>query len=183
MDALGAAREVERLIKYALRQGLMDETDVIPSRNSLLDVLNISEPYNAGVEDDVPERPSAILEALLDYAWQEGMMEGNTLNIRDLFDTKIMGLLMPRESEVVRNFSDRAAREGIDKATDYFYRLSISSNYIRMDRVDKNLYWERDTGYGPLEITINLSKPEKDPRDIAAARRVPQIGYPKCLPP
>lgn len=176
-----ASREIERLLKFALNHGLIEHEDIIPSRNALMDLLKIREPYGGDVEDEALESPVPILENLLNYGAQVGILGDNTITWRDLLDTRIMGLLMPRQSEVTRMFWDTAKSKGIEAATDWFYRLSIDSNYIRMDRIRKNLYWQVGTEYGPIEITINLSKPEKDPRDIAAARQMPQTNYPKCL--
>jgi len=98
-----------------------------------------------------------------------------------LLDARIMGLLMPRPSEAAAAFERTKSAEGIEAATDAFYNMSIDSNYIRMDRIRKNQLWLHETDYGKLEITINLSKPEKDPKEIALLRTLPQARYPKCL--
>ncbi|UUZ82323.1 UDP-glucose--hexose-1-phosphate uridylyltransferase [Paenibacillus sp. P26] len=118
---------------------------------------------------------------LLDYAAETGLLEENTTTLRDLLEARIMGMLMPRESELVRRFWTTAKTEGAERATDDFYRLCIDSNYIPMARIRKNLYWLAPTEYGELEITVNLSKPEKDPKEIAMLRSAPQSHYPKCL--
>lgn len=180
MNGLSASMEIEVLIRFGLKHNLIGKYDVITVRNGLLDLLKIDEPYEGEISE-VPESVSPILRNLLDYSVGRGLIPDNTTSWSDLFDTRIMGILMPRQSEVIREFHDIAKDKGIDKATDYFYNLSIDSNYIRMDRIQKNLYWETETDYGPLEITINLSKPEKDPKEIAAARQLPQSNYPKCL--
>jgi UDPglucose--hexose-1-phosphate uridylyltransferase len=180
MMPMQASLEIEKLLKFGLKHKLIESEDVIPSRNALMDLLKINEPYDGEVEESTEDSPHDILENLLNYAVNQGMIE-NTVTMRDLFDTKMMGILMPRQSEVIKRFWDTARCEGIKSATDQFYRLSIDSNYIRMDRINKNLYWQVETGYGPIEITINLSKPEKDPKEIAAARKMPQMNYPKCL--
>lgn len=181
MSTLNGAKEVERLIDFALRNKMIDEYDVVPTRNSLLDLFKISEPYTGEKTVENGDNPSEILQQLLDYAAEIGLLEINTTTYRDLLDAKIMGLLMPRQSEIIRNFESTTLVKGIQKATDDFYALSKASNYIRMDRIEKNLYWLTGTEYGDLEITINLSKPEKDPRDIIAAKSLPQANYPKCL--
>lgn len=181
MDSKGAALQVERLLQFALKNDMIENLDVIPCRNALMDLLHISEPYDGEVLDEQLKNPVDILDKLLDYAAETGIIQDNTVAYRDLMDAKIMGLLMPRQSEVVKKFKDITLERGIESATEYFYKLSKDSNYIRMDRIAKNLYWRSNTEYGSLEITINLSKPEKDPREIEAAKRVPQSGYPKCL--
>lgn len=181
MDINGAAIKIEELLQYALKHGIIEDIDMIQCRNSLLNILKINEPYNGPIPDVDVKDPHEILDALLDFAYENGIIQDNTITNRDLFDTKIMGLLMPRESEVVRKFNDIKKNEGIEKATDYFYALSKDSYYIRMDRIAKNLYWRTNTDYGKLEITVNLSKPEKDPKDIAAAKSMKQTNYPKCL--
>jgi UDPglucose--hexose-1-phosphate uridylyltransferase len=180
LDEIFASKEIERLIKFSLDHNLLDKNDKIPARNALLDLLHINQPY-IGQVLCVPDSPAPMLENLTEYAAQKRLIPDNTITWRDLFDTRIMGCLMLRQSEVIKSFFDIAKCQGVQKATDYFYRLSIDSNYIRMDRMNKNLYWETPTEYGPIEITINLSKPEKDPKDIAAARELPEAGYPRCL--
>ncbi|MCM1187159.1 MAG: UDP-glucose--hexose-1-phosphate uridylyltransferase [Lachnoclostridium sp.] len=122
-----------------------------------------------------------ILKRMLDYACERGLIEEDSIVYRDLFDTKIMGLLMPRPSEVIRHFRKLYETFSPKEATDYYYRLSRSSDYIREYRIRRDEKWVTATEYGDLDITINLSKPEKDPKAIAAARNAGQSGYPKCL--
>lgn len=181
MSTVNPAKEVERLLKFALKQKMIEKFDVIPSRNALMDLLRINQPYEGEVDDENLTNAVEILDNILDYAYEIGLLSDNTVTYRDLLDSKIMGLLMPRQSEVINNFKDTVKEFGIVKATDDFYSLSKASNYIRMDRIEKNLYWLAPTEYGQLEITINLSKPEKDPKEIAAAKARPQSNYPKCL--
>lgn len=175
------SKEIEYLLLYARNKGLLNELDVIPARNSLLDLLKVDAPYCGELGGTVPGSPAKALENILDYCYEQRMIPDNTATWRDLLDARIMGLLMPRESEVAQNFARIAGERSITDATDWFYRLSVDSNYIHMDRIKKNLYWRTDTEYGSLEITINLSKPEKDPHAIAAAGGVKQSGYPKCV--
>ena len=125
------------------------------------------------------ETPTPILENILDYAAEQNLIE-NTVTERDLFDTEIMNCVMPRPSEVINKFNE-LYEVSEEKATEYYYNLSIASNYIRKDRIDKNIVWKSATEYGDLDITINLSKPEKDPRDIAKAKLIKSSSYPKCL--
>lgn len=181
MDSKDAALQIERLLKFALKNGMIEDLDIIPCRNELLDLLRVSEPYLGEVPDEHLKSPVEILGRLLDYAVKVGIIPYDTITYRDLLDARIMGILMPRQSEVVKKFVSITVNKGIESATEYFYELSKASNYIRMDRVEKNLYWRSQTDYGSLEITINLSKPEKDPREIEAAKKMPQSAYPKCL--
>ncbi|OCL28746.1 galactose-1-phosphate uridylyltransferase [Orenia metallireducens] len=174
------ALEIEKLLSYGLEKGLLNKWDLVPTRNAIMDLLQLSEPYPQKLDYKVEDSPQSILNKLVDYAAKEGLLEADTITYRDLFDTKIMGLLMPRQSEVVSNFWTRA-EDNIKDATDYFYALSQDSNYIRKDRIAKNMHWLAETNYGDLEITINLSKPEKDPKAIAAAKKMQQSSYPKCF--
>ena len=120
-----------------------------------------------------------ILEEITDYAVEQGMIEDSVV-YRDLFDTKIMGKLVPAPSTVIREFNT-LYQEGPKAATDFFYKFSQDTDYIRRYRIKKDQKWETETPYGSMEITINLSKPEKDPKAIAAARSAKASGYPKCL--
>ncbi|MBC8060396.1 MAG: UDP-glucose--hexose-1-phosphate uridylyltransferase [Clostridiaceae bacterium] len=181
MKNVQITQEIERLLQFSLNHRLIEKLDVIQSRNALLDLLQISEPYGESISQETLESPVVILEKLLDYANEVGIIKDNTLTSRDLLDAKIMGLLMPRQSEVVRDFFSTYEKQGPKRATDDYYELSKASNYIRMDRIAKNLYWQAPTEYGDLEITVNLSKPEKDPKEIAASKLRPQSNYPKCL--
>lgn len=180
MDKICPQKEIERLLCYALDKQLITPYDIIPSRNALMDLLEVKEPYEGDI-DTKDINIYDILDNLLDYAYEKGILEENTNTHRDLLDTKIMGLLTPRQGEVVRTFEELEESEGIQKATEYFYDFSQNTTYIRMNRIAKNLYWKAHTEYGALEITVNLSKPEKDPKEIAAAKNAPQSGYPKCL--
>jgi galactose-1-phosphate uridylyltransferase, family 2 len=181
VDTTKVSIEIERLLQFAVANKMLEELDVIPARNSIMELLGLSKPYEGEIEGEIPENPVDILNVLLNYAAESGIIPADTIAQRDLMDARIMGILMPRPSEVSKNFWRTAGDKGIVEATDDFYRLSQNSNYIRMDRIAKNLYWESETPYGSLEITINLSKPEKDPKDIAAARNTAQSGYPQCL--
>lgn len=172
---------IERLLAFAQQQELLHELDLTYGRNALLDLFGFSEPYSGAVPEGTVENASELLEPLLDYGCSIGLVPDDTTTQRDLLDARIMGLLMPRPSEAVAHFRERAEREGLASATDAFYRMSIAGNYIRMDRIARNLYWRHDTSYGNLEMTINLSKPEKDPQEIAKLRTMPQGHYPVCL--
>ena len=173
--------EIERLLKFALKKGMISKYDIIPTRNALIDVLKLEGPFEGEVLESEEETPVDILNNILDYSAEVGLIEENTTTLRDLFDAKIMGLLMPRQSEVINTFYDKEKNESIEKATDWYYELSKASNYIMTERIAKNLWWPATTEYGDLEITVNLSKPEKDPKEIAKAKLMKQATYPKCL--
>ncbi|AGF58409.1 UDPglucose--hexose-1-phosphate uridylyltransferase [Clostridium saccharoperbutylacetonicum] len=170
--------EINRLINFALNKKLITNNDMIYSTNMILGTLNLNE-FEVSNVDETLETPTPILENILDYACGNNLIE-NTTTERDLFDTQIMNCLMPRPSEVINKFNE-LYNSSPEKATEYYYDLSIASNYIRKDRIDKNIVWKAPTEYGDLDITINLSKPEKDPRDIAKAKLVKSSSYPKCL--
>ncbi|TVX95482.1 UDP-glucose--hexose-1-phosphate uridylyltransferase [Cohnella terricola] len=177
------AEAIDQLLAFALHNGLIDELDYDDSRNALLDLYSLKEPAegNRPAACDLPDSPVPLLEPLLDAAVSAGLVPDDTLTYRDLFDARIMGVLMPRPSETNRLFAELAEKGGIASATDWFYKLNIDSNYIRMDRIKKNGYWKHRTPDGELEITVNLSKPEKDPKEIALLRSLPQSHYPNCL--
>ncbi|MCI8511737.1 MAG: UDP-glucose--hexose-1-phosphate uridylyltransferase [Lachnospiraceae bacterium] len=170
---------IRDLVAYGERTGLLEREDTIYARNRLLDVLGLEE-YEEP-KAPVSEAPlEELLKALLDYAAKKGLLEHDSVVYRDLFDTKLMNCLMPRPSEVVKRFWG-LYEESPEAATGYFYKLSQDSDYIRRYRVTKDMKWVTPTAYGDIDITVNLSKPEKDPKAIAAAKLAKQSGYPKCL--
>ena len=172
--------EIERLVQYALNKGLIEVEDEIYSRNRVLEVLNLNEYNEVEVSKEELNSPVEILDNILNWAYEIGIVENNTPVYRDLLDTKIMNCFIPRPSEVISNFYKKY-EESAEKATEYYYSLSKNSNYIRTDRITKNMVWKSKTEYGEFDITINLSKPEKDPKAIAAARNMKNSSYPKCL--
>jgi len=172
--------EFERLINFGLKNELFQKEDVIFMRNSLIELFNIDEYIVEEVEDEDLENVTPIMNNILDYAYEVGILESNSPVYRDLLDTKIMGLLMPRPSQVINKFNELYNVKP-EKATDYLYDLSKASDYVRTSRIAQNMTWKTDTKYGQLDITINLSKPEKDPKAIAAARNIKSASYPKCL--
>ena len=172
-------RAIRDLVLYGERAGLLEKEDEIYARNRILEVLGRSE-YTEPKEASGEICLEAVLKELLDYAAENGLLEHDSVVYRDLFDTKLMDCLMPRPSEVVKTFREHYANSP-KEATDYFYKLSQDSDYIRRYRVCKDQKWITETEYGALDITINLSKPEKDPKAIAAAKNAKQSGYPKCL--
>jgi UDPglucose--hexose-1-phosphate uridylyltransferase len=172
---------IERLIKFGLNNNMIEKYDIPLVRNQIMDILGIAEPYGKEIEDyNLEDSPIKILNELLQYAVDNNIIE-DTVTYRDMLDARIMATLMPRPSELVRKFNNIVEEKGIEQATDFYYKLSKDSNYIRMDRIAKNEYWVADTRVGELEITINLSKPEKDPKEIEKARSMPSANYPKCF--
>ena len=170
--------EINRLIKFALSKEMIHEDDIIYSTNLLLGLLKVDEFYKVDVVENL-DTPTPILENILDYAVDKNLIE-NTTTQRDLFDTQIMNCVMPRPSEVIKTFNKLYIKNK-KQATNYYYNLSIQSNYIRKSRTDKNIKWKTKTNYGDLDITINLSKPEKDPNEILKAKITKSASYPKCL--
>ena len=166
---------INQLVSYALKNHLIDQEDVSYSVNLLLDVLKLTD-FNR--EETEPAEFDEIMEAILKDAVARNLIE-DTVTERDLFDTRVMNCFMPRPSEVIRTF--HKLKKDPSKATDYFYQLSIHSNYIRKSRTDKNITFNRFYKYGEFQISINLSKPEKDPKEIAKAKSIKSTGYPKCL--
>ena len=143
-------------------------------------MFSFDEPYAGELAEETLTSPEQPLEVLIDYGFAIGLIPENTVTYRDLLDARIMGLIMPRPSETISAFRKTEQSQGIQAATDQFYKLSVASNYIRMDRVAQNIYWDQPTEYGSMEITINLSKPEKNPKEIAMAKLLPPPVYPKC---
>ena len=173
---------IKKLVRYGLNTGLVAPEDKIYTTNRLLELFGLDELEEN--DEDVTmetEELEEVLAGMLDYAYEQGILKENGVVYRDLLDTRIMSVLMPRPSEVIQTFHDLYENESPEEATDYFYKLSQDSDYIRRYRIKKDLKWTAETPYGELDITINLSKPEKDPKAIAAARNAKQSGYPKCL--
>lgn len=169
---------VRNLVQYGLDTGLIKEADAVYSRNQILDVMGMDEYQEpegtaggVGLEE--------ILKELLDCAASSGVLKEDSIVYRDLFDTKLMNCLMPRPSQVAEEFWKRYGQSPRE-ATDWYYKLSQDSDYIRRYRIAKDMKWTVGTRYGELDITVNLSKPEKDPKAIAAAKLAKQSGYPKC---
>ncbi len=178
MDICALIRE---LTEYGTAKGLIDPEDLTYSVNRLLELFNIQEyaPGESPAGESTPREVHLILEDMLGYAVSAGLIE-DTAASRDLFDTKIMGLITPPPS-VVREAFRAALESSSEDATKFYYDFSRATNYIRVDRIAKDEKWASDTEFGKLDITINLSKPEKDPRDIAKAGAAKKSGYPACL--
>ena len=182
---------VKKLVAYGLRTELIEKEDIIYAVNSLLIILGqdsvefeideiekLSEGIDKAAIDDGTYL-EGVLKELDDYAAANGLIENDSVVYRDLFDTKLMGALTERPSAVIKKFNEKYAVSP-EAATEYYYNFSRNTDYIRRYRISKDMKWTAETEYGDLDITINLSKPEKDPKAIAAARNAKQSGYPKC---
>ena len=168
------------LAEYALDKELIRPEEKIWAVNSLLDVLEIDTYSLEELQENETINLTELLDVLLDDAYERGVLTENSVVYRDLLDTKLMGCLTPRPSQVMDRFA-MLRKESSQKATDWYYQFSQDTNYIRKDRVAKDIRWKTATEYGDLDISINLSKPEKDPKAIAAARMQPASDYPKCM--
>ncbi|WP_445612540.1 UDP-glucose--hexose-1-phosphate uridylyltransferase [Geobacillus sp. YF-1] len=178
METIFAA--IEQLIHYAKQRGLLAPEDAVYARNRLLAALRLTEWQPVEVKDTPLASPAPVLDAMIDWAHEQGLLETNTTTERDRWDAKLMDCVMPRPSEVIRAFYERYRRDP-QEATDWFYALSQSSNYIQTARIAQNQQWKVPTIYGELDITINVAKPEKDPKEIAKMKEAPSSSYPKCV--
>ena len=168
---------VQTLINYGIKHHLITAADELVVRNELMDALRLTDWKDVAVSDEA-ETIDEILEPLVDYACKQAIIT-DTVNSRDLFDTKLMGALTPMPHEVISEF-ERRYKISPEEATNWYYSYSQELNYVRAGRIAKDLRWKFPCEYGVLDITINCSKPEKDPRDIAAAKKQKSAAYPKC---
>lgn len=168
---------IDALVRYAEEKELIAPEDHVWAVNSLLEVLKLDS-YEEPAPANGPVCLPAVLDELLNDACARGILPENSVVYRDLLDTALMGRLTPPPREVIAKFQMLYAQSP-ETATDWYYRFSQDTNYIRRDRIARDLQWKTATPYGDLDITINLSKPEKDPKAIAAARGIAS-GYPKC---
>ncbi len=168
---------INSLVAYGVKEGLIEECDKVWAVNRILEILHMdsmetqAEVKNADLQE--------ILKTILDYAVEKGLCEDSVV-YKDLFDTKVMGVLTPRPSEVIRTFNEKY-EESPETATDWYYHISRKSDYIREYRIKNDVKWITKTQYGDIDITINLAKPEKDPKAIAAATKMEQSSYPTCM--
>lgn len=169
---------IKKLVNYGLETGLIAKEDEIFARNRILEILEIDEYCDCENECKCDSLENTLKE-LLDFAVEKNLIDNN-ITERDLFDTKLMSALVPRPSEVISKFNS-LYKVDPKKATDYYYKLSRDTDYIRRYRIAKDLKWTTETDYGTIDITVNLSKPEKDPKAIEAAKNAPQSSYPKCM--
>lgn len=174
--------DIEKLAAYGLKTGLIGQEDKVYVINRLLELFQLEEFIQNGADVDCEvSELKLLLGRMLDYAYESGIMTEDSIVFRDLFDTKIMDMLVPRPSEINQMFWGLYNHQSPEAATDYYYKLSQDSDYIRRYRIEQDLKWITDTSFGDLDITVNLSKPEKDPKAIAAAKNAKQSSYPKCL--
>ena len=170
-------KNINDLVNYALGCGLIEKEDRVFATNRILEILGLSDYEQLPASQPVPLEQT--LNEICDWAVANGIIE-DSIVYRDLFDTKLMGALTPFPSQIIKKFN-ALYKVSPEAATDYYYKLSCDTNYIRRNRIAKDVKWKTNTEYGQLDITINLSKPEKDPKAIAAAKNAKQSGYPKCL--
>jgi len=168
---------IETLMQHCIERGLVKFEDEVYLKNRVIAFLGL-DTYKEGNKLELSFEKT--IEAIDDWAFEQKMI-GATVTDRDLFDTELMTIFTPRPSEVSRQFFEYYYKDGPKAATDYFYDLNIMDNYIRQYRIDNDVKWKAKTEYGLLDITINLSKPEKDPHDIARAANMPKTNYPICL--
>ena len=178
-------QNINRLIGYGLKTGLVTKEDVIYTQNRLLDLFKLDGFSSSAAAKKIPavkvSELENILSEMMDYAAANRIFEDDSIVHRDLFDTKIMGLLVPPPSDVIDIFKTLYSEHSPEHSTDWFYKFSQDTDYIRRYRICKDKKWKSSTPYGKLDITINLSKPEKDPKAIAAARNATKVSYPPCL--
>lgn len=173
-------KNIRKLVQYGLNTGLIEPEDKIYTTNRLLELFQLDELEDTDEQITMAvDELETVLGEMMDYAYEKGIMTENSVVYRDLFDTKIMSVLVSKPSEVIIKFRARYAKSP-EEATEFFYKLSQDTDYIRRYRIKRDQKWVAPTKYGDLDITINLSKPEKDPKAIAAAKNAKQSGYPKC---
>ena len=173
------SEQIRDLVNYGIRTGLTPECERIYTTNLLLDLMKEDSYEEISEEKGKDPELEEILSGLLNEAVKRGIIE-DSITERDLFDTKLMNCLVPRPSQVQKKFWE-LYEESPEAATSYYYELSQNTDYIRRYRVKKDMKWKVDSDYGEIDITINLSKPEKDPKAIAAAKNAKASSYPKCL--
>ena len=172
------SENIKKLVEYGVQAGLVPECERIYTTNLLLDMFREDSYEDAEIDAENIELED-VLKNLLDEAVSRGLIE-DSIVYRDLFDTRLMNCLMPRPAQVQKCFWEKYEKSP-EEATEYFYKLSQDSDYIRRYRVKKDMKWKVDSPYGEIDITVNLSKPEKDPKAIAAAKNAKASSYPKCL--
>ena len=169
---------IKKIVTYALESGLIEKEDTVYMTNRVLELLALDE-YEEPTESYTDVDLEATLKEILDFAVEKGIIAADTTS-RDLFDTKLMSIFVPAPSQVIKTFNALYA-ESPEKATDFYYKFSGDTDYIRRYRIKRDLKWKSESDYGEIDITVNLSKPEKSPEEIAAAKLAKQSGYPKCL--
>ncbi len=167
---------IDAIVSYAMNTGLAQPEDHRVLINRILNLLG--KPDYEPSDEPQPENIEDILAGILDYAVENGLCDDN-ITAKDIFDTRIMGAITPMPREIIRTFWEKYENDPVE-ATDWYYKFSCDTDYIRRYRIKKDMRWKYECEYGELDVTINLSKPEKDPKAIAAARNAPQTAYPKC---
>ena len=176
-----ALESIEKLVAFAHAKGLIDGYDTAYARNGLIDLIGCDSPFDGEIAPfDIPDTATALLKPITDYACAAGIAEDDNTS-RDLFETRAMGMVTPSPAETRMRFEEIYNAQGAKAATDWFYDMCCACNYIQVDRVAKNIRYFADSPVGELEITINLSKPEKDPKEIAKLKNAPSVGYPRCM--
>lgn len=173
-------QSINDLLDYSETNGLIEAEDRVYSKNKILALLGLEQWLEPEKTTTSKSTISEIMNPIIHWAFQNSLLKENTVTERDIFDAALMDCLMPRPSELTRKFY-HYYQDDPSKATDFFYHISKASNYIHMDRISNNLDWKVETAYGNLDITINLSKPEKDPKEIAKLKELPSSHYPTCL--
>lgn len=173
--------EIQNLLNYGKNKDFFEKDDEIQIRNALLEILELDEFVNQESEIKQEIALEENLENIIYWAKNNGVLKENTTSSKDILSSRLMGTLLPRQSEISKKFKKIYKFKGPIEATNYFYKLSHNSNYIQSKRIEKNKYWKVNTEYGDLEITINLSKPEKDPKEIERAKYIEKKSYPKCF--
>ena len=171
--------QIDKLLSYAILTRLIEESDEIYARNRILALLKLDSYENTGKKCNNIAELEKILDSITDYAVENGLIENDSIVYRDMFDTALMDILTPYPSTIINKFNSLYDISP-EEATDYFYTLSGDSNYIRRNRIKKDVKWTVDSEYGEIEITINRSKPEKDPKAIVAAKFAKETAYPRC---
>jgi len=174
-------KNIEILLQYALKNKILENEDYFFTRNNLMALLKVNTVFEDKLELIENKSVTEILDPILNYAAEIGIIENNTISNRDNLDAQIMGLLIGKPSEIIRKFREIEKSKNIKSATDWYYDFSQKTNYIFTDRIARNISWKTKTIFGEIEVTINLSKPEKEPKEIAAAINYKSSGYPKCI--
>lgn len=168
-------KAIAELTEYGVKTGLITEEDIIYVRNTIMDMLGVNDWKDEPIEERTLDE---ILEEIISYACENGVIE-DTISVKDRFDTRIMGVLTGPPREINAKFKAEYEKSPVS-ATEWYYKFSKDTNYVRASRMERDIRWKYNSKYGLLDITINRSKPEKDPRDIAAAKSAPQTAYPAC---
>ena len=169
---------IKKLVQYGIEKDLITQEDANYTINRLLEILDLDEYIEPEQNYENINLETTLME-ILDYSVEKGLIDDTIIN-RDLFDTKLMSVLVPPPHEVIEEFK-KLYLQSPERSTDWYYKFSQDTDYIRRYRITKDIRWQTETEYGNLDLSINLSKPEKDPKDIAAAKSAKQKGYPKCM--